>query len=86
MFFIGFYCNLLIETLVDYQRAYNVNSMFLLHSPFEALPYLTYPFISCVAFVLYFITFAVSEIFAYKKGLRWYNRFLNYIKKRKSAR
>ena len=53
MLFIGLYCNLLIEVIADSDYAYHVNSMFLIHSPFEAVPFLTYPLISLVAFLLY---------------------------------
>ena len=83
MFVIGLYCNLLITVIGSEEFAYNVNSMFLIHSPFEAVPFLTYPLISLVAFVLYFITFAICEMFVYKKGSRWYNRLLKQLKIKK---
>ena len=53
MLVIGAYCSLLITVIDDYSAAYNYNSMFLLHSPFDGLPFLVYPFIAAVAFVLY---------------------------------
>ena len=77
MFVIGLYCNLLIATLVSNEFANHVNSMFILHSPFEAVPFLVYPFIAVVAFVLYFGVFATCEIFIYKKEDRWYKRIFS---------
>ena len=83
MFVIGLYCNLLITVIGSEEFAYNVNSMFLIHSPFEGVDFLTYPIISLVAFILYFITFAICEMFVYKKGSRWYNRLLQQLKIKK---
>lgn len=76
MFVIGLYCNLLIETLVSYEYAYEVNSMFILHSPFEGISFLKYPFIALIALVLYFGLFAICELFVYKKEERWYKRIV----------
>ena len=63
MYVIGLYCNLMFETLVSKQEAYNVNSMFIIHSPFDGLDFLTYPTISILALVLYAIIFAIGEFF-----------------------
>ncbi len=85
MFIIGCYCNLLFEAIVSTDYAYEVNSMFIIHSPFEALSFLKYPLISVIAFVAYFITFAICELFAYKKGERWHNRLFERIKNKGDA-
>ena len=85
MLIIGLYCNLLFHALVSAEVAYSVNSMFLIHSPFDGLDFLTYPVISLIAIFLYFILFAVCELFAYKKGERFYNRLLNKLKATKES-
>ena len=81
MLIVGAYCNLVFSALVSYETAYNVNSMFLIHSPFDGVEFLTYPVIALTAIPLYFIIFAVCELFAYEKGNRFYNR---YFKKREN--
>ena len=40
MYGIGLYCNLMFSALVSPQEAYDVNSMFILHSPFEGVPFI----------------------------------------------
>ena len=74
MYVIGLYCNLVFEVLVSYERAYDVNSMFIIHSPFEGLDFLTYPVIALVALFLYFLLFAVCDLVKYKKGERMFDR------------
>ena len=74
MYAIGLYCNKIFEVLVSAEEADSVNSMFIIHSPFPAVPFLKYPIIAVCSLVLYFILFSVCELFAYKKGNRWYNR------------
>lgn len=74
MYVIGIYCNLVFRALVSAERAYDVNSMFIIHSPFEGLDFLTYPIIAAIALVLYFILFAVCDLIKNKKGERFYNR------------
>ncbi|MBR2968582.1 MAG: hypothetical protein IKC36_01935 [Clostridia bacterium] len=83
MMVIGLYCNLVFRTLVSEEMAYEVNSMFLIHSPFGGLEFLTYPTIALIAIPAYFGLFAICELFAYKKGERFYNRFSKWIKERK---
>ena len=75
MLVIGLYCNLAIFTLVSKEFAYEVNSMFIVHSPFEGVDFLTFPIIAVIAVPVYFAVFAICEIFAYKKGERFYDRF-----------
>lgn len=70
MYLIGLYCNKIFEVLVSYEEAYSVNSMFIIHSPFDGVPFLVYPVISAVALVLYFILFSIWELFIYPKGNR----------------
>ena len=74
MFSIGLYCNLLIGALVSYDNALDVNSMFILHSPFEGVKFLRYPFIAGCSLLLYFGLFSLLEVLCYKKGNRWFNR------------
>ena len=83
MLLTGLYCNLLFRVLVSAEAAYDVNSMFLIHSPFDGVDFLTYPFIALVAIPLYFGLFTVCEIFAYGKGERYYNRLSRYLKERR---
>ncbi len=83
MLVIGLYCNLVFGALVSEEMAYEVNSMFLIHSPFAGVEFLTYPIIALIAIPLYFCLFAVCELFTYKKGERFYNRFSNWIKEKR---
>ena len=65
---IGFYCNLVFYVLVSAEAAYDVNSMFLIHSPFEGLDFLTYPVIALIAVPIYFVVFVIcGRIFQRKK-------------------
>jgi len=75
MFVVGCYCNLLIELLASKDYAVMVNSMFILQSPFEGVPFLRYPLICGAAAVIYFIIFNICELFAYNAGNRWWSRF-----------
>lgn len=74
MYIIGLYCNTIFEVLVSAEEANSVNSMFILHSPFDAVPFLTYPIIAGCSLILYFVFFFVCEFFVYPKGNRWYSR------------
>lgn len=85
LYLIGLYCNLVFEVLCSSEYAYNVNSMFILHSPFEGLEFLTFYVISILALLLYFILFVVLEFIYYPKGNRWYNRFKQVINKNKKG-
>lgn len=65
---IGFYCNLVFYVLVSAEAAYDVNSMFLIHSPFEGLDFMTYPVIALIAVPIYFAVFVIcSRMFQRKK-------------------
>jgi hypothetical protein len=85
MYAIGVYCNTVYQALVSAEAANDVNSMFILHSPFPGLDFLTYPIIALVAMVLYFGHFVVFELFAYPKGNRWYNRIKKSWQARKKS-
>lgn len=61
MFLIGLYCNLVFEALVSWEMASSVNSMFILHSPFAELPYLTFPIISVIALAFYLVIFLICD-------------------------
>ncbi len=78
----GLYCNLLFRVLVSEEAAYDVNSMFLIHSPFEGVDFLRYPVIALIAIPIYFALFTVCELIAYKKGERFYDRLARYLKKK----
>lgn len=74
MLVVGLYCNLVFGVLVSEDMAYEVNSMFLIHSPFAGVEFLTYPVIALIALLIYFGLFALLELFFYEKGNRFYNR------------
>ena len=80
MLITGIYCNTIFSVMISREAAYDVNSMFLLHSPFEGVGFLTYPVIALIAIPLYLGLFTVCELFAYKKGDRYYNRRRQYCK------
>ena len=67
---IGCYCNLVFYALASAEAAYDVNSMFLIHSPFEGLDFLTYPVIALIAIPIYFVVFLVCDLVAHKRGER----------------
>ena len=74
MYAIGAYCNLIFEVFVSAEKAYDENSMFLLHSPFEGLPYLRYPLIASLGIAFYFIVFTVYDLITMPRGARWFDR------------
>lgn len=74
MLALGVYCNLVFTVLDSEKTAYYVNSMFLIHSPFDDTRLLTYPLIAAVALVLYFAVFWIAELIKYPKGERWTDR------------
>ena len=74
MYVIGLYCNLVFEVLVSAEAAYDVNSMFMIHSPFEGLPFLRYPIIATAGLVLYFVIFTVCDLITTPRGSRWPRR------------
>lgn len=71
---IGCYCNLVFHALASEAAAYDINSMFLIHSPFEGAEFLTYPIIALLAIPIYFLVFVLCDLFAHKKGERFYHR------------
>jgi hypothetical protein len=83
MYAIGLYFNVIFEALVSAEAAYDVNSMFLIHSPFEGVPFLRYPLIAAIALVLYFIVFTVCDIIRTPRGARWFDRVRDTVKARK---
>jgi hypothetical protein len=72
MALIGNYCNLVFHVLVSKDAAYNVNSMFLIHSPFDGVDFLTYPMIALIAVPFYFIVFMVCDFCFHKPEERFY--------------
>ncbi len=81
MYVIGLYCNLVFKALVSAEKAYDVNSMFIIHSPFDGIPFLRYPLIAAVALVIYLLIFTVYDIVATPRGNRWFNRVLTILHK-----
>ena len=71
---IGGYCNLVFHALVSEAAAYDVNSMFLIHSPFEGVGFLTYPVISLIAIPIYFAVFVICDLCAHKNGKQFYQK------------
>ena len=84
MYVIGLYCNLVFKALVSPEAAYDVNSMFIIHSPFEGLDFLKYPLIAVIALFLYFILFTVCDLIKNKKGERCFDRVRAALKARMS--
>ena len=82
MYVIGLYCNLVFEALVSREKAYDVNSMFIIHSPFEGAPFLRYPLIALLGLFIYLIIFTVYDLITAPRGARWFNRVLNGLCKK----
>ena len=76
MYAVGLYCNLVFKVLVSPERAYDVNSMFIIHSPFDGVDFLTYPIIAAIALVLYFLLFTVCDLIKNEKGSRCFDNLL----------
>lgn len=73
LWIVGSYNNLTFELLTDYSLA-SINSMFLVCSPFDGIPWLTFYPIVGMMLVLYFIFFNTFELIAFKKGNRWFEK------------
>lgn len=82
MYVIGCYCNLVFRVLVSPEKAYDENSMFIIHSPFEGLEFLTYPVIAIIALLLYFLLFAACDIARNEKGNRFYDKICRRVAKK----
>jgi hypothetical protein len=63
---VGTYCNLLFRVIGSEALAYEVNSMFLIHSPFDGVGFLTYPVIALIAIPIYLAIFVICAFFARK--------------------
>ena len=68
MYAIGLYCNLIFKALVSAEAAYDVNSMFIIHSPFEGVPFLRYPVIALIALIIYFTVFAIMAAISRRRA------------------
>lgn len=75
---LGAYNNLLLAVVAGDAYADSVNSMFLLHSPFENVPFLVFPIIVLIALPIYFGIFEIIDLIAYKKGNRWIHRAIKW--------
>lgn len=84
MLITGLYCNLIFRVLVSEEAAYDVNSMFLIHSPFDGVDFLTYPIIALIAIPLYLGLFTVCELIAREKGDRFYDKIVRYFRKKRT--
>ena len=82
MYVIGLYCNVVFEALVSPEAAYDVNSMFILHSPFEGMPFLRYPVIALLGLFIYLIIFTVCDIINTPRGSHWFERVLAAVRKK----
>ena len=74
MAIVGGYCNWLFWAVASKETAYNVNSMFLIHSPFDGVDFLTYPIIVLIAIPIYLALFIVCDMCVHKKGERFYDK------------
>lgn len=74
MALIGGYCTITLWALRSKEFAYYKNSMFLLHSPFDGLDFLTYPIIVLIAIPIYFLLFVACDICLHKKGERFIDK------------
>ena len=81
MYIIGLYCNVVFEALVGAEKAYDENSMFIIHSPFEGAPFLRYPLIAAIGLVIYFAIFTVCDLVRSPHGNRWFDRVLAALRK-----
>ena len=84
MYVIGLYCNLVFEVLVSAQKAYDVNSMFIIHSPFEGAPFLRYPVIAALGLLVYLAVFTVCDAIKTPRGSRWFDRVLTVLRKKQA--
>ena len=82
MYVIGLYCNLIFEIVGSPEKAYDVNSMFIIHSPFEGIDFLRYPIIALVALVLYFVVFFICDMIWNKKGERGFDKLTKKLKEK----
>ena len=83
MYIIGLYCNLIFKVLISTEAAYNVNSMFIIHSPFEGAKFLRYPIIALASLIIYLIIFTVCDLINKPKGQRWSDSAFAFITKNK---
>ena len=83
MYVVGIYCNVVFRALVSYDAAYDVNSMFIIHSPFEGVDFLRYPIIATVGLLIYLVIFTICDAIKMPRGERWYNRLSTAVKRKK---
>ena len=81
MYAIGLYCTLIFRVFVSAEMALDQNSMFILQSPFEGLPFLRYPVIALLGLLLYFGVFTVCDMRQSPVGERWFDRLRTAKKK-----
>jgi hypothetical protein len=81
MMILGLYNSLIFRALVSEEMAYQINSMFIIHSPFEGIDFLIYPIIALIAIPIYFGLFVICDRFAHKKG----ERFCDQIRKNRKS-
>lgn len=71
---LGLYNNLLVRVTGGEGYALQVNSMFLLVSPFADVPWLKFPIIVLFVAPAYFLVFQILDLIFYEKGNRWIHR------------
>ena len=81
MLVIGAYCNLIFEVFVSAEKAYEENSMFLIHSPFDGAPFLRYPLIAALGLLIYLGIFTACDVLTTPRGARWYDRALAALRR-----
>lgn len=86
MALIGGYCTITLWALNSKEFAYYKNSMFLLHSPFEGLDFLTYPIIVLIAIPIYLLLFIACDICVHKKGDRFVDKLRDKIHQKNKIR
>ena len=65
---VGGYCNILLYAIGSWDLAYYHNSMFLIHSPFDGVRFLTYPIIVLIAIPIYLAVFTICDVCARKRA------------------
>lgn len=81
MYIVGLYCNLIFKALVSPEAAYDVNSMFIIHSPFAGVPFLRYPLIALIGLIIYLMIFTVCDIITIPRGGRWFNCAMDAVRR-----
>lgn len=76
MCMVGLHCTGVIYVFAGEASAQNVNSMFLLHSPFEGLDFVIFPTVAGIALIILIIALLIAEAIKYRNDKEhiWYRR------------